>query len=65
VVEVVVLHMYQLHHIMVTEDPVDLAVEQDLKVQVLKLQEQEVGSLIQTVLHQPKDILVVSGTLVV
>tara|TARA_Y100000361_G_scaffold58953_1_gene51555 strand:- start:224 stop:376 length:153 start_codon:yes stop_codon:yes gene_type:complete len=50
---------------MVMEDLVDVAVEQDLKAQILNLQEQEAKSYLTVVLLQTKDILVVLGTLVV
>tara|TARA_Y100000361_G_scaffold76859_1_gene68011 strand:+ start:136 stop:426 length:291 start_codon:yes stop_codon:yes gene_type:complete len=49
---------------MVMEDLVDVAVEQDLKAQILNLQDQEIKSYLTVVLHQPKDFLVVLGTLV-
>mgnify|MGYP006239315145 CR=1 FL=1 len=58
-----VLLMYRLHHGMVMEEVVDLVAVQHLKVQILKLQDLEIGSLIQMVLHQTKDILVVLGTM--
>ncbi len=55
--------MYQLHHGMVMEEVVDLVVEQHLKTQTRKLQETEIGSQIQMVLHQTKDILAELDTL--
>tara|TARA_Y100000361_G_scaffold31505_1_gene26382 strand:- start:1317 stop:1643 length:327 start_codon:yes stop_codon:yes gene_type:complete len=62
VVAVVALLMYQLDHGMVMDEVVDLVAVQHLKTQPRKLQDMEVESLVQMLLHQIKDILVVLGT---